>query len=90
MAALADMAYTRVRQQLTASASSGGSAPTRARNCRPPQEFGTGAARAPVTPCLQAWGMQGEAAVVDSVDPAGGVSHCTVFRTHHDVFVLFR
>jgi hypothetical protein len=54
------------------------------------KDFGTGTRRRPCGPCLQAWGAVGEPSVIDATDPAGGVSHCTVFRTEYDVFVVFR
>lgn len=54
------------------------------------KDFVTGSKRRSIAPCLQAWGAQGTPTVIDSTDPAGGISHCTVFRTNFDIFVLFR
>lgn len=40
---------------------------------------------------LQSWGAEGSGAVIlNSTDAAGGVSHATLFRTNHDIFLLFR
>lgn len=47
--------------------------------------------RASIWPCLQSWGAEGSGAVIlNSTDAAGGVSHATLFRTNHDIFLLFR
>jgi hypothetical protein len=54
------------------------------------KDFVTGSNRRSITPCLQAWGAKGTPTVIDSTDSAGGISHCTVFRTNFDIFVLFR
>jgi hypothetical protein len=54
------------------------------------KDFGTNLSRQDCGPCLRSWGAQGQPVVIDSTDAAGGVSHCTVFRTDYDLFLLFR
>jgi hypothetical protein len=54
------------------------------------KDFGTSHFRQDCGPCLRSWGAQGQPVVIDSKDAAGGVSHCTVFRTDYDLFLLFR